>query len=257
MGIYQHFRQEERPFIDQVLDLKAQVERDYTPIVTDFLDPREQYIFQTIIGNDSSFVLGVEGGYSSAERKRICLAPFYHELTIDDYELTALTAKFPQKFVTLEHRDVLGSIMSLGIHRKKLGDVLVGNGEFHIICDQTLGTFFKLNLTQIKNSSVTLEEIPLAQITSPKENWVQQEGTVSSLRLDVVMKEIYRLSRTKAQQLITKQAVKVNHQVIEEPAYELQSGDLISVRKAGRSQLVSVLGTTRKDKYRIKTARLK
>lgn len=41
MNIYQHFRPEEREFIDQVLNWKNIVENTYAPKLTDFLDPRE------------------------------------------------------------------------------------------------------------------------------------------------------------------------------------------------------------------------
>ncbi len=257
MEIYQHFRPEEQPLIDQVLDWKEQVERMYVPVLTDFLDPREQIVLETIIGQDESYRLGFEGGYPRAERKRVVLAPFYHEFNPEDYQITVLHGTYPAKFVTLTHRDVLGSMMSLGIHRKKLGDLIVGDGYFQIICDETLAMYVKLNLTQIKKSNISLEEVGWDEIRPPKQEWHMKEGTVSSVRLDVVMKEIYHMSRQQAQELIEKEAVKVNHQVVNQPAYLLQPGDLLSVRKKGRSKLTEIMGTTKKDKLRIKTELLK
>lgn len=53
MSIYQHFRKEEYPFIDQVLQWKDEAEERYSVKLTDFLDPREQDIAQSIIGKDS------------------------------------------------------------------------------------------------------------------------------------------------------------------------------------------------------------
>ncbi|KPD01215.1 hypothetical protein LR69_00372 [Geobacillus sp. BCO2] len=50
MELYQHFRKEEHPFIDQVLEWKEMVSRQYAPKLTDFLDPREQQIVQSIAG---------------------------------------------------------------------------------------------------------------------------------------------------------------------------------------------------------------
>ncbi len=50
MSIYQHFRPEEKEFIDQVLNWKEYVEQTYAPKLTDFLDPREQLILKMIIG---------------------------------------------------------------------------------------------------------------------------------------------------------------------------------------------------------------
>lgn len=50
MELYQHFRPEERPFVDNVLNLRDQVERQFMTRFTDFLDPREAHIFESIIG---------------------------------------------------------------------------------------------------------------------------------------------------------------------------------------------------------------
>ena len=47
MSIYQHFRPEERGFIDQALNWKDFVENKYAPKLTDYLDPREQQILKT------------------------------------------------------------------------------------------------------------------------------------------------------------------------------------------------------------------
>ncbi|MBR7552811.1 RNA-binding protein [Allobacillus sp. GCM10007491] len=257
MKIYQHFRPEEQHLIDQILDWKDQVERTHVSVLTDFLDPREQIVFQSVIGQDEEFRLSFDGGYDEAERKRAILAPFYVETSQKDFQMTALRGTYPAKFVTLSHRDVLGSMMSLGIHRKKLGDLTIAEGEFQIICDESLAPYFQMNLTQIKKSRVSLEEVKLEHVVAPSQNWEVKESTVSSVRLDVVMKEIYRMSRQQAQKMIEKEAVKVNHQVIQQPAYQLEAGDLLSVRTKGRSKMLEVLGTTKKDKQRIKTALLK
>ena len=46
--IYQHFRQDERPFIDQALEWKQIVLDQYRMKLTDFLDPREQVIVKPL-----------------------------------------------------------------------------------------------------------------------------------------------------------------------------------------------------------------
>ena len=70
MSIYQHFRKDEAPFIDQILNWKDQVEQQYITKYSDFLDPREQYIYQNIIGQDEQFRLAFFGGVENAERKQ-------------------------------------------------------------------------------------------------------------------------------------------------------------------------------------------
>jgi hypothetical protein len=48
-NVYQHFRADERSFIDSVGDWIEQVQSQYAPYLTDFLDPRQSYILETLI----------------------------------------------------------------------------------------------------------------------------------------------------------------------------------------------------------------
>src|SRR5699024_11210228 len=112
MSIYQHFRKHEHQFVDQVLSWKEQVERTFTPYVTDFLDPRERHILASLIGYTNEDVqYGFYGGATHVERQRAIIAPYYEEITEADFEITLLEATFPEKFVTLKHRDVLGTFV--------------------------------------------------------------------------------------------------------------------------------------------------
>lgn len=56
MSIYQHFRKHEHPFVDQVLSWKEQVMRSYVPYQSDYLDPRDQQIVESIIGTTNEDV---------------------------------------------------------------------------------------------------------------------------------------------------------------------------------------------------------
>ena len=46
--VLQHFRKEEQPFIEQVVSMMHEVENRYAPKLTDFLDPRQQFIVDSI-----------------------------------------------------------------------------------------------------------------------------------------------------------------------------------------------------------------
>lgn len=50
MSIYQHFRPEEKDFIDQAMNWIDQVKHSYAPKLSDFLDPRQQEILTSLIG---------------------------------------------------------------------------------------------------------------------------------------------------------------------------------------------------------------
>ncbi|MDC3412849.1 RNA-binding protein [Aquibacillus sp. 3ASR75-11] len=256
MDLYQHFRKEEHPFIDQVLSWRQAVETSYQSKLTDFLDPREQTIFSSIIGNSDDVVWGVYGGHA-AERKRAVLAPYYVELTEEDYQIVLLEAKYPDKFVKLEHRDVLGAFLSLGMKRKKIGDITVGNGIIQIVVTADIASFVKMNFNEVKMAKVTFIDKDLDEKIVTNESWVEQDATVSSLRLDVVLKEMFRISRQQAVTFVQKGLVKVNFRVIEDPAFKLAEGDLLSLRGKGRGKITRVDGMTKKEKWKITIEKLK
>lgn len=259
MDIYQHFRKDEQPFIDQVLNWREQVERQYMAKYSDFLDPREQRIFQSIIGQDEEFVLAFFGGVKGTERKQALLAPFYQTVVNEEFPIDILTASYPAKFVNIEHRDVLGAFLSLGLMRKKLGDIVIDQeiGSIQIIVCSDISDYVIAHLNSIKKANVQFERIPIKQAVAVESDWAERETTVSSLRLDVLTKHFYRFSRKQAMELINKGYVKVNFKIVEDPAFLVEPGDIISCRGKGRSKLQEIIGQTKKHKWRVKFARLK
>jgi RNA-binding protein YlmH len=251
MSIYDHFRAEERPFVDQVVEWKEQVKGRFIHKLTDFLDPRQQEIVTSVIGEDPDVFISFLGGSPQAERKRAFLYPPYLELADDDFQLTAFNVNYPYKFVQLTHQDLLGSMMALGLKRDKFGDIYIKEQLIQIIVASEISSYVEANLQSIGKASVTLDRLPLSQLIVPKEEWQEKEVTASSLRLDVILAEIYQLSRSKITPYIDKKLVKVNWKMIEQPAYQLQNGDYLSVRGLGRSKVVAVQGKTKKDKWRI------
>jgi len=258
MDIYQHFRKEEQPFIDQVLSWKEQVEKSFQPKLTDFLDPREQQIVEMLIGsNNEELTIFKYGGGSTVERKRIIIAPFYETLSEEAFQLTLLQATYQDKFMQLEHRDVMGAFLSLGIHRKKLGDIIVREGIIQLVIANEIAAYVAANLTSIKRANVLFEEKALDLFRPKDEKWMEADKTVSSLRLDTVLKEIYQISRKDASSLIQKLYVKVNYKVVDDGKFQVQVGDLISIRGKGRSKLTSINGMSKKDKWKISVSILK
>src|SRR5690606_12283953 len=181
MDIYQHFRKEEHSFIDQVLSWIEQVERSFQSKLTDFLDPREQQIVEMLVGTaNNDLQMRLFGGGHHSERKRAIIAPYYEVITDEDFNISVVQANYQEKFITLAHRDVLGAFLSLGVKRKKLGDIFAGDGKIQIILDQDITSFVIMNLTGIKRATVSFEEKQFADLIEYESIWSQSEKIVSS-----------------------------------------------------------------------------
>lgn len=256
MSIYQHFRREEHAFIDQIIEWREQVKNEYTYKLLDFLDPREIDIVQSIIGTKEDVKCAFWGGYDQAERRRAILYPEYYEVQSDDFDIVLFSINFPAKFVTLDHRKVLGSTMGLGLKRSKFGDILIDNDEAQIIVAGQIAEYFRLHFNQVGKTIVSVEQIGVEKVISVNEEWHEQTVTVSSMRLDVILSEIFNLSRTKVLPYIQSQMVKVNWKVIVDPSFYCHQGDTISMRTYGRCKIKSIEGQTKKEKWRIVVAKV-
>ena len=255
MSIYQHYREEEHSFVDQVLTWKEQVERYYTAHLTDFLDPRERQIIKYIIGETNEDIkVSFFGGDKEAERKRAIIAPYYEEQTESDFEIVLYQADFAKKFINIQHGDVMGSFLGLGLERKKMGDIIVNDNQIQIYTTFDIAAYVQANLNAINQATIGLTEVPLEQILDRKDVWKEQTHSVTSMRLDILVKEIYRMSRSKAAQLINRKQVKVNFKTMDNPAMLIYEADLISVRGFGRSRILEIGGMSRKERTFVTTA---
>ena len=257
MSIYQHFRPEEREFIDQVINWKEYVEQNYAPKLTDFLDPREQQILSTVIGKHPDVKWELFGGAPGVERKRAFLYPEYLEAKEEDFQVKLFGIDYAKKFVNIEHRQVLGSLMSLGLKRGKFGDILIDGNEVQFFAAEEVADYIRLQLESIGRASIGLSELPLEKAAGFAEEWNEMTTTVSSLRLDTVISALFNLSRQKSQLIIQHGQAKVNWTGIENAAFECGEGDVISVRGYGRAKIITIEGKTKKDKYRVIAGRKK
>ncbi|MFO8069098.1 MAG: RNA-binding protein [Alkalibacterium sp.] len=251
-NLYQHFREDERLFIDHVLDWIQKVELQYSPYLTPFLDPREQHIVDTIIGQHNEVKAEAFGGYEAAERKRLYLSPSYFEPAQEDFEIKIAELRYPKKFADLSHGKILGTLMGAGVKREMIGDIITDGERWQFFADVSIMQFLLSTLTKIGNITVQIEEIPYTEILLPKDTWEERNEVVSSLRLDVILAKVFHISRQKSKELISSKKVKVNWNETERPDMLLGIHDVLSIRGYGRLRIEAIEGKTKKEKIRLK-----
>ncbi|EUJ32087.1 putative RNA-binding protein ylmH [Listeria floridensis FSL S10-1187] len=256
-GIYQHFRKEEYAFIDQILDITVQVENEYTPRLTDFLDPRQRFITETVIGSYETIRVEFFGGSEHSERKRALIYPDYYEPQEADFKIALFHIRYPVKFTALSHQKILGTLMSLGVKREVFGDILNEGEEWQFFLDEEMADYVSGQLEKIGKVNVMLEKIPLDDALISVEEWEEQMITTASLRLDAVLGSALNLSRQKAKQMVVSGLVKVNWKTIENPDFECEEQDVLSARGYGRLKLMLIHGRTKKNKIRLDIGFLK
>ena len=136
---------EDRLLLAKVLDRAAQAEERNIPACTDFLSPQQQ-----MMAGDLLRLAGIpetawlrQGGYQGAERNILLFQPDWMEPETAEPPLRCLRGAF-RPDDRLNHRDILGSLMGMGIVREKVGDILVSPESADLIVLDTVAELFDL-----------------------------------------------------------------------------------------------------------------
>lgn len=232
----------------RLVDLAENVQRTQKFRLSEFLDPFGQEIAETVAANYGSIRLDFAGGYQGAERNRALLIHEDFAGTPTGFDIDCIRATWNGQFARLSHRDVLGSLMGLGIERGTIGDLLVTNDAARIICDSKMADYLLANLTQIGPVGVKVERVALEDIPAKEERVKEIRATVASLRIDAIAASGYGCSRSRAAADIAADKLKLNWQAVKGASQSIKEGDIISMRGRGRLEVAEIRGTTKKGR---------
>ncbi len=153
------------------------------------------------------------------------------------------------KFKDLEHKHYLGTIMSLGIKRELMGDLIVEENSCYGVISDEIFDFLVENLKEVGRNPVLVEEINKEEI--PQLKFEEIVDSVSSIRLDNIVSAMINNSRSRALELIESGEVSVNYLIEKEKNRGLKEGDIITIRKKGKFIFDKVLGENKKGKIRV------
>ena len=241
---------EDRLLLAKVLDRAAQAEERNIPACTDFLSPQQQMMARDLLrlaGIPETAWLR-QGGYQGAERNILLFLPDWMEPETAEPPLRCLRAAF-RPDDRLNHRDILGSLMGMGIVREKVGDILVSPESADLIVLDTVADFLLSSWNSAGRAKLTVTEIPAAHLHIPEVRCEEVRDTVSSLRLDAVCSTGFRMARGKAVDMISSGHVQVNWRPCTKADKLLTEGDTVSARGFGKFQL-AVVAASRKGQHR-------
>lgn len=239
---------EEQIFRNRVTELAELSFRRDVPAHTEFLTLQEQTIFRSMTGGLPPVRYELTGGFAGAERKVVCFLPSYEEVLykppFECLRISPANRKFAEE---LGHRDVLGALMSLGIERSMIGDIVLKDGDAYTFVLEKMAGYVAENLVSIRHTTVRagICEIPEDSLAPETE---EISGTVSSLRLDALVALAGRLSRTKAAAYIEGEKVFVNGETAVSASRLLKEGDILSIRGIGKFRFQEAGGQTKKGR---------
>lgn len=251
-------RQEDKICLSQVLDKIESSNTRERIEYTDFFDMYQISLVENFLRKINFENYQLFGGYAESERKILIVYPEkYSERMIEkNYNkmLKIIRIELPEEeHGKYSHRNYLGGIVKLGLKREKVGDILVSDDGADIIVVENFVEILKKelpSLTRFENSKIAIEE--LSNIRKKEIKIEEVSIIVPSLRLDNIVSDLARTSRSKAAQIIAQERVFINGQNETKISKQLKLNDVITIRGKGRFVIKEFTGTTRSGRTVIK-----
>lgn len=255
-NILSHFHPDERGFAEKMIDWLERAATQHQLRRTDFLDPRQAHIVETLVRRYPNLQMRLDGGYPQAERQRMIIAPDYMDIQSQDMGIRLLSIESNDtKIADLDHGDYLGSMLGLGLKREKIGDLHVSEQGCQCLVTEELADFIHLHLQQVHRVHVMTSIVAIDQLQPIIPKLQEMNLSVASMRLDGIVSDVCRLSRAKVMVPIKAGRCKVNWKIEEDPSRPLVEGDTISMKGFGRFVVVNVQGETKKGRIRLTIAK--
>lgn len=249
---------ESRTLLGRCLDQLELARQRGVPACTPFLSPAQRAMVEDMLPFAAPQRHAFFGGYEGAERTVCCFLADWQEedslLWDEEGPLAALEAAYAPD-AGLTHRDLLGSLMGLGLTREKIGDILVGEGKSQVV---VLRQALPILMSQWESAGrwrLTLRPVPLTQLTPPPRQVKVFRDTVAALRLDAVVASAFSTSRSKAADLIRAGRVELNHRPALKGDRGVAQGDTLSCRGLGKCVVREVLGESKKGRIMLELER--
>ena len=231
----------------KISDIKRLSEKYSTPRFSDFLDEAEA---ETVRMERLDFGGVFFGGYDSAKRKVLGFFPDWYETEISDFPITVVEI-IKKGDKNLSHRDYLGTVLGLGLERRKIGDIIVTKKGAYIFAISDVASLV-LGLEKVSSCGVKTRTVDFSDLEIPESEFKVLETVAASMRLDSILSGTLNMSRKNTGDFIKSGRCMVNHRTVERNDFTLKEGDTLSLRGFGRYEVMSVGGETRSGRLHIK-----
>lgn len=215
----------------RINDTAELCEKTCTPKFLGFLTSAEAALARNILKN-ARVRNDFFGGYEGAERVILGCFPDWAEDF--PYPISPLTVSF-RKADVLSHRDILGSLMALGIKRETVGDILIEEGRAVAFVSDDVKEYILDQVEKIGRVGVNITDgctFPLPEGDKLEEF----TGTAASDRIDCVAAALCGLSRSKVCELIAAGLITVNSVPVSKPTKSVAAGGGCYIRQ-GKGQI--------------------
>ena len=216
-----------------------------------FLDEAEVSVLEEEIKRNPSIYIFSDGKIIDADRKRYIVSPY--EMDNIDFKIDVFEIIYNSKFYEINHRNILGSLMALGIKRECIGDIVFNNGKAFFAATNEISSFLLEEFRFVGKTPIELKLIDYE--VKNIINYEFKTHFLASIRLDSIVANGFNISRTIAQEMIMEGLVYINHVLCQNTSHEVKVDDQISVRHKGKIILKDIGGKSRSGRIAVNIGR--
>lgn len=261
-------REDETLLAGRIRDLARQADQNGYLTHTGFLSLSEQSFAAGVLAGPDAVQGGGRhvfyGGTQEADRKILFFLPSYLEEeellaqeetgggVISCLKIAVRGAHFTKE---IGHRDCLGALMHLGIGRDQIGDILLekdGSCAW-VFVPGTMADHICRELVTVGRAHVDIE-VTAPDACTARPVLVSRSGSIASVRIDSLIAMVFHISRSAAQDLVTREEVFADGRTVTSSSFSPAPGSRISVRGHGKFIYEGEEKTTKKGRIFVRTS---
>ena len=218
-----------------------------TIFTNDFLPPD---IWHQILDISENYEIKpfTNGIFLDADRRMLS---FSSGDTPTKYPIDLLKISNKSKFSRVDHKDYLGAIMSLGIKREKLGDLIIQDSTCYAPVCSDISNFIINNLKKVKNCPCEVIMYDYMVHDLPERKFEERIVITTSFRLDGLVSAVCNISRNSSVELISSGKILVNYFCCLKKDKIIEINDTLTIRGYGKFKVVEVIGSTQKGRLKV------
>tara|TARA_Y100001968_G_scaffold269476_1_gene260281 strand:+ start:244 stop:1032 length:789 start_codon:yes stop_codon:yes gene_type:complete len=249
-----HFRQE----LEDLLKYAEKAIKDRQTVWSPFISAKLAEEVKTKFYNLNDISLFFEGGFPSAERKRICFIRSDDKMSYphSDIPIKGIYLKGNFLFDRAKQNDFRDILHELEAEAGEIGDIwLIRDRGAQAICSQKCADLMHHKIGKLRDVEIAIEALNINEMEIPFKRPEKIINTVeASIRIDAIASAGFGLSRSKITTQIKQGCLRLNWELNNQTSKSLKIGDLIHLEKKGSLKILGI-DKTKKDRWRIKILR--
>ena len=241
-----------------LLDYAEKAIKERKPIWTPFISAQLKEEVKNNFKNLNDINFNFEGGFSGAERQRVCFTRSDEEICYDDIgiPIKGIYIKGNFLFDQANQNDFRELLIKLDAQRNELGDIwIIRDRGAQAICTQKCADSMHQKVSKLREVEIAIASLPISEMEIPYKRKEKIINTVeASTRIDAIASAGFGLSRSKVTSLIKLGGLRLNWKKQINTSKSLNIGDLIHLENKGSLKIINI-DKTKKERWRIKLLR--